>query len=134
MHAPLNYDVMCLKENNMPNHKWTIEDDFMILFIHKFGIESSPLDKEGIAKEIGVSLGSVSYRIGNFKAIDGIGKATHFAKLSFEVHKKYSSLSKQELKRLAFLMFLSANQHITNHSSATVILPVCFLTQRSAAA
>ena len=86
----------------MPNHTWTEQDDIMILFVRKFGIENSPLTKQDIADKIGVSLGSVSYRIGNFKAIDGIGKATHFAKLSKEVHEKYSNLNESELKQLAF--------------------------------
>ena len=86
----------------MPNHTWTEEDDLMILFIHKFGTANSPLTNQEIAKKIGVSLGSVSYRIGNFKAIDGIGQATHVAKLSHLVYKKYSALTLQELKKIAF--------------------------------
>lgn len=86
----------------MPKHIWTEKDDLMILFVHKFGIENSPLTKQQIADRICVSLGSVNYRIGNFKALDGVGKATHFAKLSQEVHDKYSDFTKAELKKLAF--------------------------------
>ncbi len=86
----------------MPNHTWIENDDLMILFIYKFGVEDSPLSKQEIADKIGVSLGSVSYRLGNFKAIDGVGKATHYERLSKDVHKKYSGLSMQELKNVAF--------------------------------
>lgn len=86
----------------MSNHKWTEEDDLMILFIHKYGIEKCPLTKQEIADKIGTSRGSVNYRIGNFKAIEGIGNATHYAKLSEYVHKKYYDLSENELKNLAF--------------------------------
>jgi hypothetical protein len=86
----------------MPNHTWTEKDDLMILFIQKFGIENSPLTKQEIANRIGVTLGSVNYRIGNFKAIDGTGNATHFSKLSQRVHQNYSALSEQELRELAF--------------------------------
>ena len=86
----------------MVNHTWIESDDLMIFFLHKFGIENSPLSKQEIAEKIGVSLGSVSYRLGNFKAIDGEGKATNFAKLSEQVHKNYASLSMQELKNVAF--------------------------------
>lgn len=88
----------------MPKHTWTAQDDLMILFIHKFGIKNSPYTKTQIAEKIGVSLGSVSYRIGNFKAIEGIGNATHYAKLSLNIYKKYSNLSQKELKKLAFGM------------------------------
>jgi len=86
----------------MPNHTWTEQDDLMILFVHKFGIEKSPIAKKEIAKIIGVSLGSVSYRIGKFKAIEGIGEATHYAKLSLTVYTKYSDLNEMELSQLAF--------------------------------
>ena len=86
----------------MPKHIWTEKDDLMILFVHKFGIEGGSLTKQQIADKIGVSVGSVNYRIGNFKAINGVGKATHFAKLSQEVHEKYANFTKAELKKLAF--------------------------------
>jgi hypothetical protein len=86
----------------MNKHTWTEKDDLMILYIYKYGIENSPLTKAEIADKIGVSLGSVSYRIGNFKAIDGIGNATHYAKLSFNVKSQYSNLSQEALKEKAF--------------------------------
>ena len=86
----------------MANHIWIKSDDLMVLFVHKFGIENSPLTKQEIAEKIGVSLGSVSYRLGNFKAIDGEGKATNFAKLSDLVAKEYIALNMQELKNVAF--------------------------------
>lgn len=86
----------------MSNHTWTEKDDLLILFVHKFGIENSPLTKQEIADKIGATRGSVNYRIGNFKAIDGIGNVTHFTKLSLAVHQKYSTLSEIELKKLAF--------------------------------
>jgi len=70
--------------------------------VYKFGIENSPLTKQQIADEIGVTLGGVSWRVGNFKAIDGLGKATNVASLSREVYKKYSSLTETELEKLAF--------------------------------
>jgi len=86
----------------LPNHTWVEKDDLMVFFLCKFGAENSPLSKQEIADEIGASLGSVSYRIGNFNAINGIGKATNYAQLSLNVHHKYSELSMQELKSLAF--------------------------------
>lgn len=87
----------------MPNHTWVESDDLMILFVYKFGIEKSPVTRQEIADKIGVTLGSVSYRIGNFKAIGGVGSATHVANLSRAVHEQYSGLSEQELKKLAFI-------------------------------
>ena len=86
----------------MQNHTWLENDDLMILFVHKYGIENSPLSKQQIADAIGVSLGSVSYRLGNFRAIEGEGAATHFAQLSSDVYQKYSALPMQQLRELAF--------------------------------
>lgn len=83
-------------------HRWTESDDLMVFFLYKFGKENSPITKDEISKKIGVSLGSLSYRIGNFKAINGEGNATHFAKLSEMVFKKYAKLNMQELKNVAF--------------------------------
>lgn len=74
----------------------------MILYVHKFGYANSPLSKQQIAHKIGVSTGSVNYRLGNFKAIEGIGKATHYAKLSLAVYERYSKLSETELRKVAF--------------------------------
>jgi hypothetical protein len=91
-----------LGEMLMPKHIWTEKDDLMILFVHKFGIESSPLTKQQIADKIGVTVSSLTWRIGNFKAIDGKGKATNFAKLSEEIYKKYSNLVNAELRQQAF--------------------------------
>ncbi len=86
----------------MSNHTWTEKDDLMILFVHKFGIENSPLTIQEIADKIGATRGSVNRRIANFKFIDGIGNASHVTRLSRAVHKKYSTLSELELKKLAF--------------------------------
>ena len=86
----------------MANHTWVEKDDLMVFFLCKFGVENSPLSKQEIADKIGVSLGSVDYRIGNFNAINGVGSATNFARLSLEVHEQYSHLSMQELKTIAF--------------------------------
>ncbi|MBF4297128.1 winged helix-turn-helix domain-containing protein, partial [Vibrio anguillarum] len=82
--------------------KWVKKDDLMIFFLCKFGVENSPLSKQEIADKIGVSLGSVSYRVGNFNAIKGVGNTTNFAKLSLKVHEQYSNYSMQELKAIAF--------------------------------
>ena len=77
----------------------------LILFIYKFGIKEAPFHKEEIAKKIGVSVGSVSWRIGNFKAIEGFGKASHYAKLAKLIYDQYSNYSKFKLYDIAFNKF-----------------------------
>lgn len=86
----------------MKKHSWIEKDDIMILYIYNFGIQNIPFSKQDIANKIGVSVGSLNYRVGNFKAIEGIGKATHFSKLSLQIYNLYSHIKENELRSLAF--------------------------------
>ncbi len=86
----------------MANHNWIEKDDIIVLYITKYGYKNISYSKSDIAKMIDISEGSLSYRIGNFKAIQGIGNATNYAKLSKIVFDKYDKLPEVELKNLAF--------------------------------
>lgn len=83
-------------------HTWLEIDDLKVLYITIHGYKNIPYVKNDIAEQIGVTAGSVSFRIGNFKAIRGIGSATNYAKLSKQVYDEYNMLSEMELRRLAF--------------------------------
>jgi len=87
----------------MVNHSWTEEDDIKVLYITLYGYTKLYPTKKSVAKIIGVSEGSLSYRIGNFKAIQGIGKATNYAKLSKKVYDTYHLKRQAILKNLASL-------------------------------
>ncbi len=86
----------------MARHNWIEKDDIIVLYVVKYGYENIPYSKSDIAKIIDTSEGSLNYRIGNFKAIQGVGSATHYAKLSKMVFDNYEKLSEEELKNLAF--------------------------------
>lgn len=83
-------------------HNWQEDDDIKVLYIVLYGYENIPYKKNDIAEQIGVTVGSLGYRLGNFKAIQGIGKVTHVAKLSKYVYNKYNSLNEPKLRELAF--------------------------------
>ncbi|ADN09218.1 hypothetical protein [Sulfurimonas autotrophica] len=87
----------------MANHNWTQQDDLKVLYITLYGYTNLYPTKKDVAKLIGVSEGSLSYRIGNFKAIQGIGKATNYAKLSKEVYDKNHTKAQTILQNLASL-------------------------------
>jgi hypothetical protein len=87
----------------MANHNWTKEDDLKVLYITLYGYTNLYPTKKDVAKLIGVSEGSLSYRIGNLKAIQGFGKATHYAKLSKEVYDNNYKKDHATLQSLAFL-------------------------------
>ena len=84
-------------------HKWKEIDDMKVLYITLYGLKNISYSKNDIAKQIGVSLASLNMRIGNFKAIQGQGKLTHYAKLSKRVYEKYHLLSETALKKIAFI-------------------------------
>lgn len=83
-------------------HNWILEDDLKVLFVFKYGFKECPFNRAELAELIGVSTGSLSYRIANFKAIEGIGSASNYAKLSKEVYDNYYHLSKKDLTLKAF--------------------------------
>lgn len=85
-------------------HHWIESDDIKILYIAKFGYENIPYTKSMLTKIIGITMGSFSYRLGNFKAIEGVGAATHYAKLSKKVYDKYNHMDEKKLKELAFFL------------------------------
>jgi len=85
----------------MANHNWTQQDDLKVLYITLYGYTNSYPTKADVAKSIGVSEGSLSYRIGNFKAIQGIGKATNYAKLSKVVYDNNHTKTQATLQSLA---------------------------------
>jgi hypothetical protein len=96
-------------------HNWQETDDIKILYIALYGYENIPYKKNDIAQQIGVTAGSISFRLGNFKAIQGIGKATHYAKLSKSVYDKFGALNEQKLQELAFPSshFLDGNIYLS---------------------
>ena len=87
----------------MAHHNWTEQDDLKVLYITLYGYTSLYPTKKDVAKLIRVSEGSLSYRIGNFKAIQGIGKATNYAKLSKEVYDNNYTKTQKALQSLASL-------------------------------
>lgn len=86
----------------MKKHTWTEKDDVMVFYVFKYGYDHIPYSSSNIAELIGVSKGSVSYRIGNFKAIEGVGKASNYGVLSKNVYEKYGKRSEIELRKIAF--------------------------------
>lgn len=85
-------------------HHWIESDDIKILYIAKFGYQNIPYSKNMLIEIIGISTGSFNYRLGNFKAIEGVGAATHYAKLSKRVYDRYNHMDEKELRELAFFL------------------------------
>jgi 5-methylcytosine-specific restriction protein A len=83
-------------------HKWTEHDDILVFYIYRYGTENIFHTRAKIAESIGISVGSLSARIGNFKFIDGQGKFDHSATLSHSVYDKCKDYSESRLRSIAF--------------------------------
>jgi hypothetical protein len=69
-------------------HRWSKEDDIVAFYLYRFGHESLMMTIEEISKRLGMSEASLKMRMGNFKAIDGEGGLSNYAKLSEKIYNK----------------------------------------------
>jgi hypothetical protein len=81
-------------------HKWTKNDDIVVLYLYRFKDLGFPFTRDKVAEKLGMSVASLNMRIGNFKAITGEGGLTHPAKQSNEIYKKFNGMPKTELRSL----------------------------------
>jgi hypothetical protein len=82
-------------------HSWTIDDDVVTLYLYMYGDSKMGFSIKEIGEKLGMGINSLRARIGNFKAIEGQGGFSHYAKQSFQVYNKYHGLADLELRRLA---------------------------------
>jgi hypothetical protein len=79
---------------------WSIDDDILALYLHRYGTEHLGRSLAELAEERGIPLGSLRMRIANFKALDGAGGLGRWAEQSREIHEWWGSLSEPELRVL----------------------------------
>lgn len=89
-------------------HSWTIDDDIVTLYSYINGDSKIGFSIKEIGEKLGMGVNSLRARIGNFKAIEGQGGFSHYAKLSFQVYNKYHGLSELELRSLALSILKKA--------------------------
>jgi hypothetical protein len=81
-------------------HKWTENDDIVVLYLYRFNDIGFPFTRDKVAEKLGMSVASLNMRIGNFKAIAGEGGLSHPAKQSGKIYKKFNGMPKTELRSL----------------------------------
>ena len=79
-------------------HKWTEEDDIVALYLFRFGDDSLSLPLDDIGAMLGMGAGSLLMRIGNFRAIDGGGGLSNYARQSKEIFEKHKATPKGDLR------------------------------------
>jgi hypothetical protein len=86
----------------LPRHHWTREDDLVVLYVYRFGIEKLGCTLEDVAQSRGISIGSFRMRLSNFAAIDGKGRLVTYGEISKEVYDQHNKIEEKTLRRLAF--------------------------------
>jgi hypothetical protein len=84
------------------SHKWTYEDDLIVLYLFKFGTKNLPYSMDQISKNRGMSSNSLKMRLRNMSAVAGLGGLNHFGRITQKVYSNHNKKTELELRRLAF--------------------------------
>ena len=74
-------------------HSWTKDDDIVAFYLEKYG-EDALITLQLVSQKMRMTVGSLDMRVRNFKALMGIGKLDHNARLSKEVLNAMESVGK----------------------------------------
>jgi hypothetical protein len=83
-------------------HTWTWEDDLVVLYVYRFGIDKLDCEIKDLAEARGITVGSFNARLKNFAALDGKSGLDHAANISKEVYDQHSETDEKTLRGLAF--------------------------------
>ena len=82
----------------MANHTWSDDDNLIAYFLYRFGDGELSVSKRELGDMLGMGLGSLSYKIGNFKAIDGRGDLDGYSLQAVRIYKRYHILPDEQIK------------------------------------
>lgn len=79
-------------------HKWTKEEDIVVLYLSKYDVESLEYTKQELSDRMGMSLASLDMRIKNFHALAGKAGLNHYSKTTSAVYQEYKDLPQSVLR------------------------------------
>lgn len=79
-------------------HSWSDDDDLIAYYLYRFGDRELNVTKKELGDILGMGYGSLSIKIGNFKAIDGQGGLYGYSLQAVRIYKLYNRLSDEEVK------------------------------------
>lgn len=77
-------------------HTWSDDDNLITYYLYRYGDRKLPNTKPEIAEAMGISMGSLSYKIGNFRAIDGQGNLDGYSRQAVRIYNQYYKLTADE--------------------------------------
>ncbi len=82
----------------MSNHIWSDDDNLIAYYLYRFGDSDLTVNKKELGDILGMRLGSLSYKIGNFKAIDGKGNLDGYSAQAVRIYKQYHVMPDKQVK------------------------------------
>lgn len=79
-------------------HSWSDDDNLIAYYLYRFGDSELNVTKKELGDILGMGIGSLSYKIGKFKAIDGQGDLDGYSYQAVRIYKQHSELSDEEAK------------------------------------
>lgn len=79
-------------------HSWSDDDNLIAYYLYRFGDKELSVTKKELGDILGMGIGSLSYKIGNFKAIDGQGDLDGYSYQAVRIYKQYNGLLDEEAK------------------------------------
>jgi hypothetical protein len=95
------------------NHPWSDDDNLIAYYLYCFGDADLSVNKKALSDILGMTLGSLSYKIGNFKAIDGLGNLDGYSLQAVRTYKQYHTLPDAQVKISAEEAILRAMEKYT---------------------
>jgi len=80
------------------NHSWSDDDNLIAYYLYRFGDSDLSINKKELGDVLGMGLGSLSYKIGNFKAIDGQGNLDGYSLQAVRIYKRFHMLPDQQVR------------------------------------
>jgi hypothetical protein len=88
-------------------HKWNTHDDLTAFYVCKFGPDGIASSKREVADRLGIPAGSFNMRVGNFKALLGLGGLDNYAQQSAAVYNANKDKSEADLRESVLRGFAS---------------------------
>jgi hypothetical protein len=80
------------------NHTWNENDEVVGLYLYRFGHKGLPYPKEELAKDMGMTWGSMGRKIANFRHLDGKGGLAQYSRQCEKIYLRYKEVPDAEFE------------------------------------
>ena len=91
-------------------HHWQWADDVVVFYLHRYPDKPVGYKDEQICPLLGITIGALNYRKGNFKAVEGANGFRKYARLTKHVYEAMRELP-ESLHRAQVIGILGWKEH-----------------------